>query len=136
MRASSVVCFLLLLVLPVATIGCDDDEPITEADAIAWCVTGTQTYCERVLECSPSLADLIFGVSDPGDCYDIAQSTCSDLDTSDPDDGSDDGCTELPTNSQVGACVDQIEGASCEDLLDFEFYGSGACAALDVCSDG
>jgi hypothetical protein len=142
-----VVLFLLSALWLFCTCGGEDDASseggsMSEKKAISLCEDMMTAYCEKMFECSPELAGWLYDAADASGCAAEAKRDCAEDgeedDGDDVEDPAEETCepTEIPSDSLIEACIEQLENTTCEELDSLE--ESGPCAeinAMDTCDD-
>jgi|GEM_PF-5887615 hypothetical protein len=110
-------------------------DPTMPAYIYAACLNYMQSVCELGFQCYPTMAPAIFSVGSVNECNLAAQRECSADHSDDPNDpgstGNDPDCevTEWPPQSDVDACLKEVESATCDQLEDDNAFP--ACAKFE-----
>ena len=120
--------FFFCLGLGLST-GCAGDD---DAQIMKWCVDSGTATCKKAFECDTGLVKLVYavyGAQSASDCANAASKMCADAASSDGSGGDDCINDYVPTDSEVQACIDQVEATKCEDVE--KILETGACKTLD-----
>ena len=140
--------FFAALVLPlVVFVSCSSSDgggssngngTMTDDQATEYCEQFTQVYCEKCWACnSGNVCQAFFPGSSAGGagCAAAAQTGCAEDDET--DDGETCTFTREPTDSEIQACLNEVEQLTCDQMIDDD-PDLPACEALDdleVCTD-
>lgn len=140
------IALLLVTVMTLSmNIGCSSDSGSSgnpdngdiPEEWIQACRDLMEAFCVKYVECDPTMAQWIFGVTEAGQCEAAVANECTDDGEDDPY-GYDDDCEPetLPTEAQHQACLNQVQGATCTEFENIEDEGAcGEYFAILECED-